>query len=328
MTQKRRIGIVGVGHVGAHVANALLMQGLADELYLCDIAEKRLASEVQDLLDAMSLYPTNCSIINCGVAYERLAVCDIIVNAAGDITASLTNRDGELEVTVEIVRTYVERIAKAGFDGVWVTISNPCDVIAAEVWTLAGCDPRRVVGTGTGLDSVRLRHAIANKCQVDQRSINADMYGEHGFSQFAAWSQVRIGGRSLASLAQESPEPFSFDLAETEKDARYGGYVTMSGKQCTEYAIAMIAAQLVRAISSNAHLIVPCSTLLTGELHEHNVFASLPCMIGEKGVEMVLTPDLNEVEQKAFHASCDHIRDNIERIPWLAEAFHTALSHL
>ena len=93
MTQKRRIGIVGVGHVGAHVANALLMQGLADELYLCDIAEKRLASEVQDLLDAMSLYPTNCSIINCGVAYERLAACDIIVNAAGDITASLTNRD-------------------------------------------------------------------------------------------------------------------------------------------------------------------------------------------------------------------------------------------
>lgn len=326
MTNKRRIGIVGVGHVGAHVANALLMQGLADELYLCDKAEKRLASEVQDLLDAMSLYPTNCSIVNCGVDYERLAECDIIVNAAGDITASLTNRDGELEVTVEIVRTYVERIAKAGFQGVWVTISNPCDVIAAEIWTLAGCDSRRVVGTGTGLDSARLRHAIANKCQVDQRSISADMYGEHGFSQFAAWSQVHIGGKSLASLAQDAPELFDFDLVETEKDARYGGYVTMSGKQCTEYAIAMIAAQLVRAISSDAHLVVPCSTLLTGELDERDVFASLPCMIGENGVEAVFAPDLNVAERKAFHASCDHIRDNIKQIPWLADAFQTALA--
>lgn len=326
MTTIRRIGIVGVGHVGAHVANALLMQGLADELYLCDKAEKRLASEVQDLLDAMSLYPTNCLIVNCGVEYERLAGCDIIVNAAGDITASLTNRDGELEVTAEIVRTYVERIAKAGFEGVWVTISNPCDVIAAEVWTLAGCDPRRVVGTGTGLDSVRLRHAIANKCHIDQRSINADMYGEHGFSQFAAWSQVRIGSKSLAELAAEAPGLFDFDLAETEKDARFGGYVTMSGKQCTEYAIAMVAAQLVRAISSDAHLVVPCSTLLTGELDERNVFASLPCMIGANGVEAVFTPNLNEAEREAFHTSCEHIRDNISQIPWLKEAFHRALA--
>ena len=114
----RKIGIVGMGHVGAHVANALLMQGIPDELYLADVKVQKLTSEAQDLSDALSFYPRSCKIVAVGDEYERLAGCDVIVNAAGEVTASATDRDGELFVTTDIARTFVARIADAGFKGV------------------------------------------------------------------------------------------------------------------------------------------------------------------------------------------------------------------
>ena len=322
MATIRKIGIVGQGHVGAHVANSLLMQGLADELYLCDVNEQKLTSEVQDLTDSLSFYPHNCKIVNCGAEYERLAGCDVIVNAAGNVAAAAKDRDGELFVTTEIARTFVARIADAGFAGVWVSISNPCDVVCTEIWRLSGCDPRRVVGSGTALDSARLRNAIASKVALDQHSINAYMLGEHGNSQFAAFSAVNFGGKPLAELATEQPERFGFDHAEVEDLARQGGYVTYAGKQCTEYAVANAAARLVQAVLGNEHYVTTCSTLLTGEYGERGVFASLPCVVGAAGVEEVFALLLTEAEQAAFHASCEHIQGNIARLGdwWTDEA--------
>ena len=169
MAYIRKVGVIGQGHVGAHVANALLMQGLADELYLCDINEQKLTSEVQDFTDALSFYPHNCKIVACGAEYEKLAGCDVIVNAAGDVSAAAKDRDGELFVTSEIARTFIARVADAGFKGVWVSISNPCDVICTEIWRLSGCDPKRIVGSGTALDSARLRNAISKRVGLDQQ---------------------------------------------------------------------------------------------------------------------------------------------------------------
>lgn len=310
----RKIGIVGMGHVGAHVANSLLMQGIPDELLLCDINAQKLTSEVQDLTDALSFYPHNCKIEACGDEYERLAGCDIIVNAAGNVTASAKDRDGELFVTTDIVRTFVARIADAGFSGVWVSISNPCDVVCTEIWRLSGCEARRIVGSGTALDSARLRNAISSKVGLDQHSINAYMLGEHGFSQFAAFSAVNFGGKPLAELAAEQPERFGFDEAEVEQLARHGGYVTYAGKQCTEYAVANAAVRLVQAVVCNEHYVTACSTLLSGEYGESDHFASLPCVVGVNGVEEVFTLSLNERERSAFAASCAHIQGNINRL--------------
>lgn len=310
----RKIGIVGQGHVGAHVANSLLMQGIPDELYLCDINEKKLKSEFQDLTDTLSFYPHNCKVVNCGDEYERLASCDVIVNAAGDVAAAAVDRDGELFVTTDIARTFVARITDAGFTGIWVSISNPCDVVCTEIWNLSGCDPHRIVGSGTALDSARLRNVIAGHVGLDQHSINAYMLGEHGSSQFAAFSAVTFGGKSLAELAGEQPERFGFDQAEVEEQGRMNGYVTYAGKQCTEYAVAQAATRLVRAVVSNEHYITACSTLLTGEYGQSGHFASLPCVIGVNGVEEVLNLRLNEREQQAFAASCEHISGNIQRL--------------
>ena len=318
----RKIGIVGMGHVGAHVANALLMQGIPDELYLADVKVQKLTSEAQDLSDALSFYPRSCKIVAVGDEYERLAGCDVIVNAAGEVTASATDRDGELFVTTDIARTFVARIADAGFKGVWVSISNPCDVVCTEIWRLSGCDPRRVIGSGTALDSARLRNAIAAKTGIDQHSICAYMLGEHGFSQFAAFSHVNYGGKPLAELAAEQPERFGFDQPEVEELARRGGYVTYAGKQCTEYAVSLAAVRLVQAVVGNEHYVTACSTLLTGEHGKSGHFASLPCVIGENGVEEVFDLSLNEREEQAFVASCEHIEGNIARLGdwWQSES--------
>lgn len=314
MAYIRKVGVLGQGHVGAHVAHSLLMQGLVDELYLCDINDQKLTSEAQDFRDALSFYPHNCKIVTCGAEYEKLAGCDVIVNAAGQVSAAAGNRDGELFITTDIARTFIARIADAGFKGVWVSISNPCDVVCTEIWRLSGCDPKRVVGSGTALDSARLRNAISSKVGLDQHSINAYMLGEHGASQFAAMSCVSFGCKTLVELAAEQPERFGFDQAEVEDLARQGGYVTYAGKGCTEYAVAQAAVRLVQAILGNEHYVTCCSTLLTGEHGEEGNFASIPCVVGANGIEETFELPLNEREKAAFHASCEHIRGNIAKL--------------
>ncbi|KFI46733.1 L-lactate dehydrogenase [Bifidobacterium bohemicum] len=318
----RKIGIVGQGHVGAHVANRLLETGIPDELYLCDINERKLAAEVQDLTDTLSFYPHNCAIVGVGDEYEKLAGCDVIVNAAGDVLSSAKSRDGELFVTTDIARTFVHRITDAGFQGIWVSIANPCDVIATEIWRLSGYDPKRIIGSGTALDSARLRNVISQHTGIDQHSINAYMLGEHGFSEFAAFSAVTFGGKSLDALTAEQPERFGFDRADANDHAVHNGYIAMEGKHCTEYSVASAACRIVQAVVSNEHYVTACSTLLTGEYGHSGLFASIPCVIGANGVEQTLPFALTDEEQKAFDASCAHIAGNIERLGdwWRSES--------
>lgn len=310
----RKIGVIGLGHVGAHVADNLLMQGVADELYLCDIDDLKLKAEVQDLTDALSFFPHNCKVVDCGAEYEKLAECDVVVNAAGKVSASAENRDGELFVTTEITRTWPVRLVDAGFKGIIVTISNPCDVVATQIYRMTGYDPKKIIGSGTALDSARVRNAVAKQVGLDQRSCNVYMLGEHGFSQFTAWSTCNFGGKSLDEMAAEQPERFGFDRDAVEEIARKGGYVSMAGKHCTEYAVSSAAVRIVKAVVSNEHFITACGTLMEGQYGETGCYASLPCVIGVNGVEEVLNLNLPDDEVEKFHKSCAHIKDNISKL--------------
>lgn len=312
----KRVGILGVGHVGAHVANSLVLQGIVDELVLVDVKQDKLRAEVQDLRDSLSFAPHTVRIENAGDDYAALASCDVIVNAAGHVKEALVNRDGELQVTAAEVRTFANAIVDAGFAGVWVSVANPCDVVATAIWHLTGYDPKKIIGTGTALDSARLRCAISQATGYEQGSIGAYMLGEHGFSQFAAWSQVNIGGKPLAELEAELPERFSFSHDEIEEQGRMNGYVVANGKHCTEYGVANAAARITRAVLSNEHAIFACSTQLTGEYGQSGIWASLPCCVGANGVEEVVHLNLTDREQELFAASCDHIRGNIEQLSW------------
>ena len=234
----------------------------------------------------------------------------------------MANRDGELFFTTDAARTFAKRIVDAGFDGIFVSISNPCDVVCTELWHLTGYDPKKIIGSGCGLDSARLRTEISKKVGVSPKSIDAYMIGEHGFSQLAAFKAATIAGKSLNELQAENPDKYAFDHMEVEELARKGGYVTYQGKQCTEYAVANSAARVCAAVLHNEHAVLSASTLMTGQYGEEGIFTSLPCVIGAEGVEEVYTLDLSEHELEGFHKSCQHIRDNIAQLDWWdAEAY-------
>ncbi|AEB07607.1 malate dehydrogenase (NAD) [Coriobacterium glomerans PW2] len=314
--QARTVGIIGVGHVGAHVGNSLLLQGIADELYLCDIDRHATEAQTQDLSDSLLFCPHNALIRDCGDRYEELASCDIIVNAAGKVALAKENRDGELFFSSDAVHGFAQRIVDAGFKGIWVTIANPCDVVATAFWKLTDYDPARIIGTGTALDSARLRYQIARVARIDPKSIDAYMVGEHGFSGFAAWSGASIGGIPLQALAELDPQRFDLDRDDLGKKALYGGYVTLNGKGCTEYAVANAAARIIAAVFHDEHSVMGASTLLTGQYGQRGIFTSLPCIIGREGIEEVLDPGLDDAEIELFRASCEHIRTNISQISW------------
>lgn len=316
MATQSKIGIIGLGHVGAHVANSLLLQGIADELYLCGLHEQKVIAEAQDLQDSMSFVPYNTRIVNCSDRYEDLADCDIIVNCAGNVSLVAESRDGELFASTESARTFVETILSAGFNGILVNVANPCDVVCTAIWHLTGYDPKKIIGTGCGLDSARLRSEISKATGVSPKSIHAHIIGEHGFTQVAAWKSANIAGTTIDELAKAYPEKYGFDQAEVEEKARQGGYVTFAGKGCTEYAVANCTARLCAAILHNEHAVLSASTLLTGEYGEEGIYSSLPCLVGADGIEQVFTPELSEKELAGFKASCDHIRDNISKLPW------------
>ena len=316
MSVQKKIGIIGLGHAGAHVANSLLLQGIADELYFVGAHDQKVISEAQDLHDSLSFVPYNTKIVNCSNRYEDLAGCDIIVNTAGNVSLAATSRDGELFDTTASARDFAEKIVGAGFGGVIVNVANPCDVVCTAIWHMTDYDPAKIIGTGCGLDSARLRSEISKETGISPKSIHAHMIGEHGFSQVAAWSCVSIGGESIDALAKDDPERFGFDRAVVEERARKGGYVTYAGKGCTEYAIANITARICAAVLHNEHAVISASTLMRGQYGEEGIFTSLPCVIGAEGIEHVFKLELSEAEEEGFHKSCQHIRDNIAQLSW------------
>lgn len=308
----RKVGIVGVGHVGAHCAFSLATQGIVDELVLVDKNKQKAISERQDLIDSVAYLPHRVNIETGD--YEDLKDCDIVVISVGTITQD-HNRLSELQNSIDIVNSFVKKIVDGGFNGIFINITNPCDIIARRVWQLSGFDKSKVLGTGTGLDSSRLKAILARETGIDHKSIDAYMLGEHGDSQIAAWSKVTFCGKPLNELEEEEPETFGhLDKAALEEEARKAGWVTFQGKGATEFGIASTLSRLVNCIFHDEKQVMPASTLLQGEYGEEGIFISTPCVIGKDGVEKVLEMKLPEEELKGFKNSCEVIRNNIARI--------------
>ena len=308
----RKVGVIGLGHVGAHVAYSLAVQGIADELVLVDMKEQKLASEVQDLRDAAAYLPHRVT-VNPG-DFADLGDCDVIVNSVGKIELLETHdRLTEMDFTIAAVRGSVDKIKASGFDGVLINITNPCDIVTRELAMGLGLPKGRVFGTGTGLDTSRLLSALNRQTGIDHKSITAYMLGEHGALQFAPWSCVSFRGMPLDELAK-TDEKFRFDRDALQKESIGGGWVTYAGKQCTEYGICTTAARMVHIVLHDEKAIMPASMELDGEYGETGLFAGVPCLIGKNGVEQIIELPLTDEEKAKFHDCCEGIRKNMEHL--------------
>lgn len=332
--KKVKIGIIGIGNVGSHVLYTLALQGLADEFVLIDINEKKAAADRQDTFDSAMFLPHKVKITVAHIAendagdgkqdqttasqdtdgFALLRDCDIIINSVGQIDLLRVGHDRftELKFNIPAVRSYAKRLAASGFDGILVNISNPCDVITHELIRLIPLPKGRIFGTGTDLDTARLRAALADKLNVSVDSIVAYMFGEHGSHQITPWSIASFDGIPLDVMEKLDPR-FSFDREKAEHAAAEGGWVTYYGKFHTEFAISLTASRIVKAIIYDEKAVLPASCLLDGQYGEHDVCAGVPAVIGAGGVELIPELPITDEEKTRFHECCEVIRANIAR---------------
>lgn len=297
-----RIAIIGAGHVGSTTAYALMLRALVSEIVLIDSNAALAEAEAADIADANALArPARIWAGN----YVDAATATIAVITAGAATHGTESRLSVLARSAMIVGACVESLMGAGFAGIVLVAANPVDLMAHVVFQKAALPAHRVIGTGTLLDSSRLRQALATKLDVAPGALAGLVLGEHGDSEVAAFSTVRVGGLTLDDFAAAGE---LLDHETLAKDVREAGYLIVSGKGYTSFGIATAVVRICEAIIRNERTILPVSTLLSGEFGIHDVFLSLPCVLGASGIERILVPDLSIVERGALHRSAEVIR--------------------
>ncbi len=312
---RRKIGIIGAGHVGSHAGYALISQGLVEEIVYIDVDQKKAEAQALDLYDS-STYLTKHVNVYAG-NYGDIKDADILIIAAGplpDMAAGQTDRQQTLGATVAILKDIIPQIKASGFNGIIVNISNPADVVTHYLQEKLGWDPQRIFSTSTTLDSARLRRAISEATGYDQKSIVAYALGEHGESQMVPWSTVSVAGKSLLKLMKDQSERFgNLDLEGIAAKGKGAGWIILGGKGSTEFGIGASIAQVVQAVYGDEDRILPVSTLLDGQYGQKNVYASVPCRLNNKGISEVIELDLTEEELKKFAASCETMTANYKK---------------
>lgn len=297
-----RIAIIGAGHVGSTAAYALMLRALVSEIILIDSNNPLAQAEAADIADANAL--ARPARIFAG-DYEDAARATIAIITAGAATHGDESRLSVLSHSAVIVGECVSSLMAAGFAGTIIVASNPVDIMASVAFLKSGLPAHRVIGTGTLLDSGRLRQTLAEKLDVAPSAISGLVLGEHGDSEVAAFSTVRVGGVTLENFSSPGDAP---DQDAVAKEVRDAGYRILSGKGYTSFGVATAIVRICEAIIRDERAVLPVSTLLTGEFGVTDLYLSLPCILGAKGVERVLVPDLTTAEQSALHRSAEVIR--------------------
>lgn len=309
MNKLRRVGILGVGNVGSHCGLSLALQGEADEIVFVDIKKEKAEGEALDLRDALPFLPHRVRVWAGSV--EDFKDSDIVIVAAGPLPRPDQDRLDTLGETLEAFGDTIPSIIRAGFDGIFLCISNPADVIADYVRKASGFPKNRVFSTGTSLDSARLKRILSRDTGIDVKSIYAFSMGEHGGSQMIPWSQVSVGNKPISEFFEERG---TVDFDAILEETRFAGYSVLTGKGSTEFGISNAAADIVRAILHDEKRILPVSPLLEGEYGVFGVHASVPAVIGKDGVEEIVQLKLSEKELKEFHNSCEVIKRHIDLV--------------
>lgn len=304
---KSKVVIVGAGAVGSATAFSLVTQGVCDEVVLTDLNQEKAVGEAMDIRHGIEYLNRNVK-ISAGT-YEDCGNADIIVITASAPYIKGQNRLDMLGASEKIVKSIIDPIMKSDFDGHFVVISNPVDVISYYIYKLSGLPKNQVIGTGTALDTARLKCLIAQKIDVDPRSVHCTVMGEHGDSQMVPWSRVTVGGKDFFNIITDNKDRLEgVNLNEMVRETAEAGWEIVHRKGNTSYGIATTAVGIIKAILYNENKIIPVSTLLCGEYGETDIFAGVPAVLNRSGVKEVVEVRMTPEELERFKESVAVIR--------------------
>lgn len=308
-----KVAIVGAGGVGATIAYASLIQGQARTIALYDLNAAKVNAEALDLNHGLSFVPSTSV-----VGSDDLSVCDnadIIVITAGAKQQSGESRLALAGRNTDIFRNLIPDLASRSPEAVLLVVTNPVDVLTYVARELSGFPPSRVIGSGTVLDTSRLRFLLAQRCGVAVPNVHATIAGEHGDSEFALWSSASIG---LVPIRQwvdaNGAAQTQAALNAIEDQVKHAAYEIIRGKGATTYAVGLAVSSIIGSILGDEHRILPVSTMQAGTHSISDVTLSMPVVLGARGVQRDITVPISSDEQERLEASAATIRDSIRSV--------------
>ena len=299
----RKVAIIGCGFVGSASAFALMQSGLFKEIVLIDVDKKKAEGEAMDISDGIP-YVRHMNVY--AGDYDDIVDAYIII-----ITAGAGQKPGETRLdlvnkNIAIFKSIIPEISKRDCQGILLVVANPVDILTEVALKLSGFSENRVMGSGTVLDTARLKYKLGQQLEVDSRSVHAFIIGEHGESEIAAWSSANISGIELDKFCEMRDyceyEKATREIAEKVKNS---AYEIIDRKQATYYGIAMAVKRICEVIVRDEKSILPVSSMLHGEYGINDVVLSMPTIVGKNGIEKLVPIPLNEEAQCALKKSAE-----------------------
>lgn len=314
--KKGKVVLVGTGFVGMSMAYAMLNRGGVNELILIDIDKDKTIGEEMDLSHGLPF--AHQKMVIKAADYDECKDAEVVV-----ITAGIAQKPGQTrlelaETNTKIMKSITQSIMASGFNGVIVVASNPVDLMTYVVSKVSGLPKGQVVGSGTVLDTARLRYIMAEYLNISSKNIHAYVMGEHGDSSFVPWEHAYVGCKKVKDIMKDNNHPME-DLEKIHKDVVNAAYEIINKKKATYYGIGVALSRLVKAILEDEHCILTVSTYLKdGEYGQDDVYIGVPAIIGAKGVRELVKLELSQEEQQKLDESCKILKDmragNIEKI--------------
>jgi len=308
---KRKIVLIGTGMVGMSYAYALLNQNLCDELVLIDINKKRAEGEAMDLNHGVAFSGGNMEIY--AGEYTDCCNADLVVLTAGLPQKEGQNRLDLLKENRKIFETILQSVLENGFHGIFLVATNPVDIMTRIVYEISDFPPEKVIGTGTALDTARLRYLLGEKFMIDPRNMHAYVMGEHGDSEFVPWSQAMMTTKPIFDLCGET-EGCHFQELELEEEVRMAAYKIIEAKKATYYGIGMAMARITKAIFGNEYSVLTVSAHLQGEYGENGIYIGIPCVVNRMGIQRIVELPLGSEEKQRLHSSCETLENTYREI--------------
>ena len=309
---KRKIVLIGTGMVGMSYAYALLNQNLCDELVLIDINKKRAEGEAMDLNHGVAFSGGNMEIY--AGEYTDCCNADLVVLTAGLPQKEGQNRLDLLKENRKIFETILQSVLENGFHGISLVATNPVDIMTRIVYEISDFPPEKVIGTGTALDTARLRYLLGEKFMIDPRNMHAYVMGEHGDSEFVPWSQAMMTTKPIFDLCGETEGCHFQELLELEEEVRMAAYKIIEAKKATYYGIGMAMARITKAIFGNEYSVLTVSAHLQGEYGENGIYIGIPCVVNRMGIQRIVELPLGSEEKQRLHSSCETLENTYREI--------------